>query len=358
MYEFFMSKKLQLTLFFTFAFILIFPSIVDFIKYTFNVDITKTKQQKILEEKTTLSVFIPKNEKVLEEAIGQFGKINNLKLIIETGDLKNFNSKKSYTDVIILDNIIDLVNAKDADLFTSSTSEQIEKNIAKNFRDIEGYWHGLSVRANLILYNSALTNNKEIRSYDNLANSKWLGKILLSNQQKSSFSNFLIFLLTKNKWQQEDAKSYLRKFNKNIKNINIKTNEMLIDNLLNKNGQLALMESDSFLKIKNSDKTKNFNNISFFIPNSGVNINIKGLGISKNAKNEQAGIKLIEYLSSATVQEYIAKINFEYPVNPKAKVFGELENFGIIKKSQLPIDSIRNYANYLNSAVRERFVTF
>lgn len=353
-----MSKKLQLVLFFIFGFILIFPSIVDFIKYTFSVDITKTKQQRVLEEKTTLNVFLPKNEKALEEVIKQFGKINNLKVIIETGDLKDLTAKKSYTDVIILDNIIDLVSAKDADLFTASAFEKIEENIPQNFKDAEGYWYGLFARANIIIYNNSLTNNKEIRSYDNLANSKWLGKILLSNQQKNSFSNFLIFLLTKNKWQQEDAKNYLRKFNKNVKAINIKTNEILLENLLNKAGQLALIESDSFLRLKNSLKTKNFNNISFFLPSSGININIKGLGLSKSVKNEQAAVKLIEYLSSASVQEYMAKVNFDYPTNPKAKVFGELENFSRIRKAQLAIDNVRSYANYFNNLAKERLGEF
>jgi iron(III) transport system substrate-binding protein len=58
--------------------------------------------------------------------------------------------------------------------------------------------------------------------------------------------------------------------------------------------------------------------LALFWPNqatSGVHVNVSGAGVTKHARNRDASIKLLEWLSSTEAQEMYASLNMEYPVN-------------------------------------------
>ena len=60
---------------------------------------------------------------------------------------------------------------------------------------------------------------------------------------------------------------------------------------------------------------------------SGVHMNISGAGVIKNAKNKNEAIKLIEFLSDKKQQELFSATNYEFPVNPEAKMSNLLQSW-------------------------------
>lgn len=87
--------------------------------------------------------------------------------------------------------------------------------------------------------------------------------------------------------------------------------------------------------------------IGVFFPNQGENergthINISGAGVVKYSKNKENAIKFIEFLASVKAQELFAQVNFEYPVNPEAKVSEVLQSWGSFKEDRTSLYKIGN----------------
>ena len=65
-----------------------------------------------------------------------------------------------------------------------------------------------------------------------------------------------------------------------------------------------------------------------------MHVNVSGAGVTRYAKNPQAAIKLIEWLSSAKAQNMFADANMEYPVNPAVEAHEYVKAWGKFKASQ------------------------
>ena len=62
--------------------------------------------------------------------------------------------------------------------------------------------------------------------------------------------------------------------------------------------------------------------------NRGSHINISGVFVTKNAKNKDNAIKLIEFLASDKAQEIYAKQNHEYPIRQTIQVSDIVRSWG------------------------------
>lgn len=86
--------------------------------------------------------------------------------------------------------------------------------------------------------------------------------------------------------------------------------------------------------------------IGVFFPDqdgAGTHINICGIGLTKNAKNPEAAVKLVEYLVSVPPQEKLSEGNYEFPVNPKAKKAPLLAGWGDFKAQQIDFAELRKF---------------
>ena len=83
--------------------------------------------------------------------------------------------------------------------------------------------------------------------------------------------------------------------------------------------------------------------MGIFFPNQegrGTHINVSGAGVAKYAPNKSNAIKFIEFLSSSDAQETFSSSNFEYPVNPNAKISPLLQSWGTFKEDNLSLSSL------------------
>jgi iron(III) transport system substrate-binding protein len=88
----------------------------------------------------------------------------------------------------------------------------------------------------------------------------------------------------------------------------------------------------------NEEERKAADKIAIFFPNQedrGTHINISGAGVAKYAPNKENAVKLLEFLSNKESQEFLANINFEYPVNPNAEFSDLLKQWGTFKADDL-----------------------
>ena len=87
--------------------------------------------------------------------------------------------KRSPADVFITVDAGRLFQAEQKDIFQPIKSATLEKQIPANLRHPDGLWFGLTKRARIILRSKDRTKKGEIKTYEDLANPKWKGKVLI-----------------------------------------------------------------------------------------------------------------------------------------------------------------------------------
>ena len=77
--------------------------------------------------------------------------------------------------------------------------------------------------------------------------------------------------------------------------------------------------------------------MALFWPNqdgSGVHVNVSGAGVTRYAKNRDAAVKFLEWLSSEKAQNLFADSNMEYPVNKAVAAHPYVAAWGDFKASE------------------------
>ena len=85
--------------------------------------------------------------------------------------------KAGIADLVLTADIATLAQHVEADTFQPVKSAVLEANIPAQYRDPEGMWFGLTTRARVVVYSKERVKPDEIRSYEDLADPRWAGRI-------------------------------------------------------------------------------------------------------------------------------------------------------------------------------------
>jgi iron(III) transport system substrate-binding protein len=69
-------------------------------------------------------------------------------------------------------------------------------------------------------------------------------------------------------------------------------------------------------------------------------VNISGAGLTTHAKNRDAAVRLLEWLSTAEVQARFAAANQEYPANPQAQPTDIVRGFGDFLRDPIAVAEV------------------
>src|SRR5688500_7453704 len=86
---------------------------------------------------------------------------------------------RSPADVMITVDAGRLWRAEQLGLFQPVKSATLESRIPASLREPGGHWFGFSTRARLIAYNKARVKEGEIKTYEDLADAKWKGRVCM-----------------------------------------------------------------------------------------------------------------------------------------------------------------------------------
>lgn len=211
-----------------------------------------------------------------------------------------------------------LWRAEQAGLFQSINSNILKEKIPANLQHPEGQWFGFSTRARILVYNTNAIKEGALTSYKDLADPKYKGRICVRSSGNIYNQSLLASMIETD--AEEAAKSWAKG---------------LLDNLARKPQggdtdqikavaagicDIALANSYYFFRLQRSEKAQDnavVEKLALVFPDQdsgGTHVNISGAGILKNAKNKEAAVKFLEYLTSESAQTYFANGNNEYPV--------------------------------------------
>ena len=262
--------------------------------------------------------------------------------------LKN-EGDKSPADLFISVDAGKLQRAADLNLLQKVSNTTINTNVSKDLIDINGYWTPITYRARIIVYSNDRVNKSDLSTYEDLANEKWKGRILVrssSNAYNQALMSSIVANLgsdVANDWSEGVVKNFARD-PKGSDRDQVKA-------IAAGQGDIAIVNSYYIGLLLSSLKEEELDagrSVSVFFPNQGDNergshINVSGIGLAKYSPNKENAIKLMEYLTSEEAQNTYVNNSYEYAANPNVKPSKIVQDWGTFKTDKLDLNMLGKF---------------
>ena len=225
----------------------------------------------------------------------------------------------SPADVFVTVDAGRLFRATQAGVLDAVSSDVLDKAAPAHLKHSQGFWYGLSFRVRPIMYAHDRVSPGDLSSYEELADSKWKGRICIrssSNIYNQSLVASMIAVHGETKteeWLTAFVKNFARPpqggDTDQLKAVAAGECDVAIAN----NYYLGRLHYSA----ANDADEQAGQQLSLFWPNQqdrGAHVNVSGAGITKASTNRVNAIKLLEFLVSDEAQTWYAEINYEYPV--------------------------------------------
>jgi len=264
--------------------------------------------------------------------------------------LKN-EGENSPADLFVTVDAGKLQKGVEMGLFQKINNDVINRNVSKQLIDKNGYWIPITYRARILVYSNDRVMKPELSTYEDLANEKWRGRILVRSSS-NAYNQALMSSLYANlgeeaveKWSSGLVKNFARDPKGNDRD--------QVKAIAAGQGDIAIVNSYYIGLLLSSEKQQEVdagNSVSVFFPNQGENergshINISGFAMTKNAPNKENSIKLLEYLTSVEAQETYVNNSYEYPANPLVKPSDIVQSWGEFRVDKLDLNKLGTYRN-------------
>jgi iron(III) transport system substrate-binding protein len=294
-----------------------------------------------------VNVYTNREPGLYSATLDEFTKATGIKvnaLFSEQGLAERIKAEgeNSPADVLITVDIGRLQEAVDLSIAEPTRSEILATNIPAQYRDPDGRWFGLSLRARTV-YASKERVKQDAITYEELADPKWKGKICTRSFQHQYNIALTAAMIVKNGEAKTEA--WLRGVKANLakkpsggdRDVAKDIGAGACDIGLGNQYYVGLMTNGPAEQKKWADA------IHVILPtfqNGGTHINVSGAVVAKHAPNRDNAVKLLEYMTTNEAQRVFADVNFEYPVRPGVEVNQLVASFGPLKPDPMLVSDI------------------
>ena len=301
-------------------------------------------------EAAELNIYSARKEDLIKPLLQQFEEKTKIKVNLVTGKADALlqrlisEGENSPADLLITTDAGRLYRAQQADVLQTIQSDILNKSIPEQYREPQGYWFGLSLRARPIVYSIDRIKPEQLSSYETLANKEWNQKLCIRSSDNIYNQSLVASLIAhdgKNKtltW----AKSFVANFARppqggdrdQIKAVAAGQCDIAIVN----NYYLGKM-----LTSKDAAEKDAGMQVKIFWPNQddrGAHVNISGGAVTAASKNKESAVTLLEFLVSDSAQQWYAETNFEYPIKPGVQPSEILKSWGEFKADSLSLHQL------------------
>lgn len=243
-------------------------------------------------------------------------------------------------DMLITVDAGNLWQATNMGILAPVRSTILNKNIPAHLRDPNNHWFGLSVRARTIFYNTNKVKPSQLSTYENLANSKWAGKLCLRTSKKVYNQSLVAMMVSEVGAAQ--AERVVKGWVNNLAAPVFADDTKLLEAIASGQCEVGIANTYYYGRLMQKNKLP----VGIFWANQktkGVHVNISGAGITKNAKNAAGAIKFLEWLSSERAQNLFADANMEFPANSKVKPDNNVAAWGSFKQNLINVSTAGAY---------------
>jgi len=238
--------------------------------------------------------------------------------------------KRSPADVVLTVDISRLSALVEAGLTQQVVSQILSTNVPEKYRDPAGHWFGLTTRARIIYVSKERVRTGEIKSYEDLADPKWHGKVCT----RSGLNAYNLALTSAiiHHHGEDYAKKWLDGFKQNLARKPQGNDRAQVKAIWAGECDLSIGNTYYMGKMlkdpEQADWAKSVNIVFPTFEGGGTHVNVSGIGMAKFSPNKDNALALMEFLSSGEAQEIYATANFEYPIAPGTKVDDLVKSWG------------------------------
>ncbi|HSM80099.1 MAG TPA: Fe(3+) ABC transporter substrate-binding protein [Nodosilinea sp.] len=251
--------------------------------------------------------------------------------------------QNSPADILMTVDAGRLWRAEQEDMFQPVTSSVLSEAIPENLRHPDGLWFGLTQRARVLFYNKETVDPAELSTYEDLADPKWRGRILVRSSTNIYNQSLVGSMIAAHGAAETEAwaRGLVANFARNPEGGDTDQIKAAAAGL----GDIAIANTYYFARLIKSDSAEDqavAEALGVFFPNQGdgpngrgTHVNISGAGVVKTAPNAEAAVQFLEYLASPEAQRIFAESNNEYPVVEGVAVDSVVAGFGEFKADPL-----------------------
>jgi iron(III) transport system substrate-binding protein len=249
---------------------------------------------------------------------------------------------RTPADLVLTVDIARLSEVVNAGVTQPVDSAVLQANIPAQYRDPGNQWFGLTSRARIIYASKDRVAEGDVTTYEDLADQRWTGRICT----RSGTHDYNLALLgaviahdgepAAKAWAEGVQANLARKpaggDRDQVKAIWAGECDISLGNTYYMGEMLADPEQAEWA-----------NSVRIVFPTfvgGGTHMNISGVAMTKAAPNQDAALKLMEFLSSDAAQKIYAETNHEFPVKPGVPVSALVASWGSFTPDTLPLIDI------------------
>jgi iron(III) transport system substrate-binding protein len=291
---------------------------------------------------TELVVYSARKEHLVKDLFDQYEKESGVKIKYLTGKAAALmqrlkaEGKNTPADIFITVDAGNLWHAAKEGLLQPVDSQTLNNNIPAHLRDQEGRWFGLSIRARTIVYNTDKVTPGELGTYEELADDKWKGRLLLRTSKKVYNQSLVAMLIAEHGYDKvlEIVKGWVG----NLAAPPFSNDTKVMESIAAGQGDVGIVNSYYFGRLikKNPDLP-----LALYWADqesSGTHVNVSGAGVTAHSRQQAEAVKFMEWLSSEQAQNMFADANMEYPVNPNNTPHPTVQAWGAFKQNMMNLD--------------------
>ncbi len=255
----------------------------------------------------------------------------------------------SPADVILLVDAARLWRGEQQGLFQPFKSALVEQRIPAQFRAGDAgqgpQWVGVSTRARFIVYDKTKFKASDVDTYEKLASPALKGQICI--RSGSHPYNLSLFGSLMEHLGAQPTEAWLKGVVANLARAPKGGDTDQIRGVASGECGVAVTNTYYFARLMRSTKPEDkavVDRVGVVFPNQsswGTHVNISGAAIARNARNRDAAVKFIEYLTGEEAQRMLADGNNEYTTANGVKITNPaLTSLGNFKSETVPIAKV------------------
>lgn len=253
----------------------------------------------------------------------------------------------SPADVFLTTDAGRLARAKEAGFLQPVRSMELEKLVPSVYRDPEGYWFGISLRARPIIYAKDRVEPSELSTYADLTGARWAGRICVRSSSSVYNQSLLAAIIVRH--GETSAEEWARGLVANFARDPRGGDRDQIRAVTAGECDIALANTYYLAGLASSQDEADREaaaKVAIFWPDQdehGVHVNVSGAGVAKYAPNPDNAIRLIEFLIGEEAQGIYASVVNEYPVVKGAPVSDILASWGPFRADDMNLAMLGTY---------------
>lgn len=294
-----------------------------------------------------VNVYSARKAELVEPLIKRFEAETGIKVNLVTGAADALiqrlkaEGKASPADVLITVDAGRLYRAKQMELTQALDDSALLASVPEAYRDPDGHWLGLSLRARPIMYAPNRVNPEMLSTYEALADDVWQGRICIRSSSNIYNQSLVASMIAASgvdaveQWASKLVNNFARNpvggDRDQIKAVAAGQCDVAVANTYYLFGMLS---SPDEAEVKAAQQ------VAVFWPNQsnrGTHVNISGIAMTQSAQNKAQAQKLMAFLLQPESQAWYAQVNGEFPVTEGAEIHPLLLSWGEFKKDDVNV---------------------